>query len=114
MSIKGMIRKGIIGLLIVLLTTQGWYSGLGLKESTAYADDDLTGLGIESSMPALGARNVDSTLPFSLVFKKPVRKVTGTLENISIYRLPENKLVAEVPVNSAVNVLADSADIPGV
>lgn len=113
-SIKGLIRKGIIGLLIVLLTTQGWYSGVGWKESTAYADDDLTGLGIESTIPALGARNVDSTLPFSLVFKKPVRMVAGTLENISIYRLPENKLVAEVPVNTAVNVIADSADIPGV
>lgn len=112
-SIKGLIRKGIVGLLIALLITQGWYSGFDWKENKVYADD-LTSLGIESSVPALGVSNADSTSPFILVFKKPVRKVAGTQENISIYRLPEEKLVAEVPVSSQVNLIPDLPDTPDV
>ncbi|WP_433747842.1 S-layer homology domain-containing protein [Paenibacillus amylolyticus] len=100
MKLKGIARKGILGLLIVMLTAQGWLTGWSGVEREAYAAHALSANGITNTVPAVKGTNVDSSVPFVIDFDKPVQKATGTQSSILIKRLDDNTTMGSVLVSS--------------
>ncbi|WP_458124311.1 S-layer homology domain-containing protein [Paenibacillus sp. Z3-2] len=100
MKLKRIARKGILGLLIVMLTAQGWLTGWSGVEQGAYAAHALSANGITNTVPAVKGTNVDSTVPFVIDFDKPVQKATGTQSSIVIKRLDDNTTMGSVLVSS--------------
>ncbi|PRA03393.1 MULTISPECIES: S-layer homology domain-containing protein [unclassified Paenibacillus] len=100
MKLKRIARKGILGLLIVMLTAQGWLTGWSGVEREAYAAHALSANGITNTVPAVKGTNVDSSVPFVIDFDKPVQKATGTQSSIVIKRLDDNTAMGSVLVSS--------------
>ncbi|APO42624.1 hypothetical protein BS614_00070 [Paenibacillus xylanexedens] len=100
MKLKRIARKGILGLLIVMLTAQGWLTGWSGVEREAYAAHALSANGITNTVPAVKGTNVDSSVPFVIDFDKPVQKAPGTQSSILIKRLDDNTTMGSVLVSS--------------
>ncbi|MEC0129235.1 SwmB domain-containing protein [Paenibacillus pabuli] len=120
MSLKRIARSGMMRLLIVLLTVQGLLVSLVGMENTAYALDDLTTLGVTSTVPTLGANYVNGTAPLEIEFDRPVQKSDGSTNGyISIKRLADDKDVIDpIKVNGTdstnIVITSDDAAVPGV
>lgn len=100
-SIKGLIRKGIIGLLIVLMSVQGWHGIPIVDTNTAYAADEFNDTLIETTIPAVGATEVDGAAPLVIQFKEAVKKSESAVGNIVITRLQDNIPVATIRMDSS-------------
>lgn len=100
MELKRIARKGMLGILIVMLTAQGWLTGWSGVEQGAYAAHVLSANGITNTVPAVKGTNVDSSIPFVIDFDKPVQKATGTQSSILIKRLDDNTTMGSVLVSS--------------
>ncbi|WP_339179865.1 SwmB domain-containing protein [Paenibacillus sp. FSL R5-0701] len=100
MELKRIARKGMLGILIVMLTAQGWLTGWSGVEQEAYAAHALSANGITNTVPAVKGTNVDSSVPFVIDFDKPVQKAPGTQSSIVIKRLDDNTTMGSVLVSS--------------
>lgn len=100
MELKRIARKGMLGILIVMLTAQGWLTGWSGVEQGAYAAHVLSANGITNTVPAVKGTNVDSSIPFVIDFDKPVQKAPGTQSSILIKRLDDNTTMGSVLVSS--------------
>ncbi|WP_340399622.1 SwmB domain-containing protein [Paenibacillus sp. FSL H8-0079] len=101
MSLKGLIRKGIIGLLIVLMSVQGWHGIPIVDSNTAYAADEFNDTLIDTTIPAVGATEVDGAAPLVIQFKEAVKKSESAVGNIVITRLQDNIPVATIRMDSS-------------
>ena len=100
MKIREIARKSMLGMLIILLTAQGWLTGWNGEQSRSYAANELSALGIKDTVPAVKAMNVDSSAPLIIDFEKPVKKAEPTESMIIVKRLNDNTVVDFVPVSS--------------
>ncbi|MEK4076485.1 SwmB domain-containing protein [Paenibacillus sp. FSL M7-0656] len=100
MELKRIARKGMLGILIVMLTAQGWLTGWSGVEQGAYAAHALSANGITNTVPAVKGTNIDSSVPFVIDFDKPVQKAPGTQSSILIKRLDDNTTMGSVLVSS--------------
>ncbi|MGW7159330.1 SwmB domain-containing protein [Paenibacillus taichungensis] len=120
MSLKRMAKKSIIGLLIVILTAQGWLMGLLGVENTAYAAVDLTTLGVAATLPVAGEKNVNGAAPLEIEFDQPIRKATGTTSGyISIKRMADDSevippILVDAAESSNVSITPDNSSVPDV
>lgn len=108
MFMKNMARKGLASLMILMLITQGCFTGwLGMEP--AYAAEDLAGKGISATLPLVNATNVSTSAPLVIEFINPVKKVTNSKETITIRRVQDDSIVAEIAVNSSdVTIVPDN------
>ncbi|OMF66591.1 SwmB domain-containing protein [Paenibacillus sp. FSL R5-0766] len=100
MELKRIARKGMLGILIVMLTAQGWLTGWSGVEQGAYAANELSANGITNTVPAVNGKNVDGSLPLRIEFARPVSKVIGPESKISIKRVNDDSEVVSVDVSS--------------
>lgn len=120
MRLKRMTMNSTIGLLIVLLTTQGWLTGLLGVENTAYAADDLTTLGVTATLPVAGEKNVNGAAPLEIEFGQPVRKAAGTASGyISIKRVSDDSevippILVDPTESSNISITPDDASVPDI
>lgn len=91
----------MLGLLIVLLTAQGWLTGWNGAEARTYASSELLAMGIKDTVPAVKAANVDTSAPLIIDFVKPVKKADSTQSVITVRRLDDNSIVDSVPVSGS-------------
>ncbi|MDR6726520.1 putative repeat protein (TIGR02059 family) [Paenibacillus amylolyticus] len=97
MNLNKIARKGLLGILIVMLTAQGWLTGWSGVELATYAAGELTNKGIVNTVPGVNAKNVDGSTPLVIEFARPVQKATGT---VAIKRVNDDTVVASIPVSS--------------
>lgn len=100
MNLKKIAKKGILGLLIVMLTAQGWLTGWSGVEQGAYAANELIANGIINTIPAVKGEHIDASAPLVIEFAKPVQKAADTQSVISIKRVNDDSLVSSVAVSS--------------
>lgn len=100
MNLKRIAKKGILGLLIVMLTAQGWLTGWSGVERGAYAANELIANGIINTIPAVKGEHIDASAPLVIEFAKPVQKAADTQSVISIKRVNDDSLVSSVAVSS--------------
>ncbi|RPK25854.1 S-layer homology domain-containing protein [Paenibacillus xylanexedens] len=100
MKLNRIAKKGMLGILIVMLTAQGWLTGWSGVKQEVYAAHALSANGITNTVPAVKGTNVDSTVPFVIDFDKPVQKAPGTQSSILIKRLDDNTTMGSVLVSS--------------
>lgn len=100
MNLKRIAKKGILGLLIVMLTAQGWLTGWSGVERGAYAANELIANGIINTIPAVKGEHIDASAPLVIEFAKPVQKAADTQSVISIKRVNDDTLVSSVAVSS--------------
>jgi len=99
-DLKRIAKKGILGLLIVMLTAQGWLTGWSGVEQGAYAANELIANGIINTIPAVKGEHIDASAPLVIEFAKPVQKAADTQSVISIKRVNDDSLVSSVAVSS--------------
>lgn len=101
MNMRKIAQKSMLGLLIVLLTAQGWLTGWSGAEIRTYAASELLAMGIKDTVPAVKAANVDTSAPLIIDFVKPVKKADSTQSVITVRRLDDNSIVDSVPVSGS-------------
>ncbi|WP_440113509.1 SwmB domain-containing protein [Paenibacillus sp. QZ-Y1] len=112
MKLKTIARKGILGLLIVMLTAQGWLTGWsGVKQVDAA--NELNANGILSTVPAVKGDKVDGAAPLVIEFAKPVQKAVDTQSVISIKRVNDDSLVHSVEVSGPNVTIVNTGPITG-
>ncbi|WP_339274946.1 Ig-like domain-containing protein [Paenibacillus sp. FSL W8-0426] len=110
MSLKELMQKGMIVLLVVLLAATGW-SGIPFGETNrAYAAQDWASA-IESIYPAADTTVTDGTAPLKVVFSEEVKKAENPSGKIRIKSYDSNLLIDEVDVNSS-EVTFAGTDLP--
>ncbi|MDM5281312.1 SwmB domain-containing protein [Paenibacillus silvae] len=85
-------QKSMLGLLIVLLTAQGWFTGWTGAEQRSYAANALVE-GVKDTVPSVNATNVDTTAPLIIDFDKPVKKADTPNNMILVKRLDDDSIV---------------------
>ncbi|WJM07873.1 SwmB domain-containing protein [Paenibacillus sp. PK1-4R] len=111
MELKRIARKGILGLLIVMLIAQGWLTGWRGMDQRAYAGGELTANGIVNTVPAVNGKNVDGSSPLRIEFARPVSKVIGPESKISIKRVNDDSEVVSVDVSSELVTIESTGPI---
>ncbi|MEN1989209.1 SwmB domain-containing protein [Paenibacillus hubeiensis] len=95
MSVKKWAQKGMIVLLVLIITAAGW-SGIPLSPlNTAHAADGDTSALDLTFLPKTNDTNVDRSAPLYIQFSKEIRKIEGTQGEIRIMRLSGNGTLAE-------------------
>ncbi|MGO4530741.1 Ig-like domain-containing protein [Paenibacillus sp. 2TAF8] len=92
---RKMAQKSMLGLLIVLLTAQGWLTGWNGAESRSYAANELAA-GIKDTIPAAKATNVDTSAPLIIDFDRPVKKADTANNMILVKRLDDDFVVDSI------------------
>ncbi|KQY92067.1 hypothetical protein ASD24_22430 [Paenibacillus sp. Root52] len=100
MNLNRIARKGLLGILIVMLTAQGWLMGWSGVEQATYAAGELTNKGIVNTVPGVNAKNVDGSTPLVIEFARPVQKATDNKGIVAIKRVNDDTVVASIPVSS--------------
>lgn len=92
MNMRKIAQKSMLGLLIVLLTAQGWFTGWTGAEQRSYAANALVE-GVKDTVPSVNATNVDTTAPLIIDFDKPVKKADTPNNMILVKRLDDDSIV---------------------
>jgi uncharacterized repeat protein (TIGR02059 family) len=100
-SLKRTARRGIIGLLIMLMSIQGWQGIPFMNTNTVYAADEFNDTLIEATIPAVGATEVDGAAPLVIRFKEAVKKSENAVGNVVIRRFQDNTPVATIRMDSS-------------
>lgn len=100
MKLKSIAKKGLLGILIVMLTAQGWLTGWSGVEQATYAAGELSTKGIVNTIPGVKGKNVDGSAPLVIEFARPVQKAADTQGVIAIKRINDDTVVTSIAISS--------------
>lgn len=100
MKLKSIAKKGLLGILIVMLTAQGWLTGWSVVEQATYAAGELSTKGIVNTIPGVKGKNVDGSAPLVIEFARPVQKAADTQGMITIKRNNDDTVVTAIAISS--------------
>lgn len=115
MSISRLARKSMIVLLVSLLAVQGSF-GFPNAENRAYAAEDprWDEIFIESTIPAVDAKEVDGKEPLVMHFKESVRKAESDLTKLYILRYQDDEAEETIFINSEDILIRDPSADPAI
>ncbi|WP_413374340.1 Ig-like domain-containing protein [Paenibacillus taichungensis] len=115
MSISRLARKSMIVLLVSLLAVQGSF-GFPNAENKAYAAEDprWDEIFIESTIPAVDAKEVDGKESLVMHFKESVRKAESDLTKLYILRYQDDEAEETIFINSEDILIRDPSADPAI